>query len=327
MSSTVGCLFGRTLIWFASAVVLIAAAGPASATQTCEPRSHLDPIYSDANCDLLADPPKNKANLRNPDTLVWAYAPIENPAIYASLFKPFTKHLEECVERQIVYYPVQSNAAQVNALRSGRLQFAGFSTGPTVAAVRSGGAHPFAAKGDAGGIRGYRLIAIVKASSAINRLDELKGKRVAHTSQNSNSGNFAPRAFFPDENLVPGKDYEPIMSGSHDRSILGVRSGDYDMAAIASDVLERMIDRGTVNRGDFRVIYESPLFPTSSFVYAHDLAPQLVANLKRCFFNFEFTQEMSEEFHGDKRFLPISYQRDWSAVREIFRSDPKKSVN
>ena len=293
-------------------------AGP----QGCEAPSHLDPIYRDADCDLLADPPTDKADLHDPDTLVWAYTPIENPAIYANLFKPFTKHLESCVGRQILYYPVQSNGAQVNALRSGRLHFAGFSTGPTVAAVRNGGAHPFAAKGDAkGNIRGYRMIAIVRAASPYHHLGDLKGKRIAHTSQKSNSGNFAPRAYFPAEGLVPGTDYEPIMSGGHDRSVLGVRSGDYDMAAIASDVFERMIQRGTVRREDFRIIYRSPLFPTSSFVYAHDLDPNLVESLKRCFFNFKFTPEMSEAFQGDERFLPISYRWDWKAVRDIFRSD------
>ncbi len=297
------------------------ASGADADANACDPPSRLDPLYQDADCDLLADPPSNPASLRNPDTLVWAYTPIENPAIYASLFKPFTKHLESCLERQIVYYPVQSNAAQVSALRSGRLHFAGFSTGPTVAAVRSGGAHPFAAKGDGHGIRGYRMIAVVKASSAFQRLGDLKGRRIAHTSAKSNSGNFAPRAYFPDQGLVPGADYEPIMSGSHDRSILGVRSGDYDMAAVASDVFERMTQRGTIRRDDFRILYQSPLFPTSSFVYAHDLDPRLVESLKRCFFSFRFTPEMSEAFQGDERFLPISYRRDWKAVRDIFRSD------
>lgn len=321
MSIIDGRLLGGVLVLMMLGVASESAVGAGPELRVCDSPSHLDAIYHDTDCDLLADPPQDKANLRNPETLVWAYTPIENPAIYASLFKPFTKHLESCVGRQIVYYPVQSNAAQVNALRSGRLHFAGFSTGPTVAAVRKGGAHPFAAKGVAHEIRGYRMIAIVKSSSTFQRLSDLKGKKIAHTSKKSNSGNFAPRAYFPDQGLVPGVDYEPIMSGGHDRSILGVRSGDYDMAAMASDVFERMINRGTIRREDFRIIYQSPLFPTSSFVYAHDLDQGLVESLKQCFFNFRFTPEMSEAFQGDKRFLPIEYRRDWKAVRDIFRSD------
>jgi phosphonate transport system substrate-binding protein len=292
----------------------------AKAEVACDSHINIDNAiaYKDDNCDFLADTPTSQDNIRDPQTLVWAYAPIEDPSIYARLFKPFTLHLEECVGRQIVYYPVQSDLAQVHAMRTGRLHFAGFSTGTTVQAVRTAGAHPFAAKGSTqSGIRGYKLVAIVRADSSLKHLSELKGRRVAHTTPGSNSGNLAARAYFPREGLTPDLDYVPIMSGGHDRSILGVLRNDYDMAAVASDVLDRMIERGTIDRSDFRVIFESPLFPTSSFAHAHDLAPDLVEKLKFCFFNFKFEPQMRNTFNGDERFLPITYKRDWKAVRDV----------
>lgn len=42
---------------------------------------------------------------------------------------------------------MQSNAAQIEAMRAGRLHVAGFSTGPTAFAVNIAGAVPFAIKG------------------------------------------------------------------------------------------------------------------------------------------------------------------------------------
>ena len=65
-------------------------------------------------------------------------------------------------------------------------------------AVNLAGAVPFAAKGTREGIRGYNLLAIVKADSPYQKLADLKGKKVAHTSPSSNSGNLAPRVLFPD---------------------------------------------------------------------------------------------------------------------------------
>lgn len=44
-------------------------------------------------------------------------------------------------------YQVQSNAAEMEAMRSGRLHVGGFSTGPTTFAVDIGCAVPFAMKG------------------------------------------------------------------------------------------------------------------------------------------------------------------------------------
>ncbi len=305
---------------FAAAAAIFAfySAGDARAQDaTCPHRGQLDTLYCDENNDLVADAPKDPKKWRDPSALVWAYTPVEDPAVYANVFKPFTDHLQQCVGKRVVYYPVQSNSAEIEAMRSGRLHFAGFSTGPTGFAVNLAGAVPFAAKGLGSEVRGYNLVAVVKASSPYQTLTDLKGKRVAHTSPSSNSGNLAPRVLFPSLGLSPDTDYKPLMSGGHDKSLLGVVSGDYDMAAVASDVFDRMIDRGTIKGPDLRVIYRSPVFPTSSFAYAHDLKPELAEKLKSCFFEFRFPAAMTKEFNGDDRFLPINYKETWAVVREV----------
>ena len=122
---------------------------------------------------------------------------------------------------------------------------------------------------------------------------------------------------YPPEGLKPNEDYKPLMSGGHDKSALGVVSGDYDMAGVASDVFERMVARGTLKGDDFRIIYTSPLFPTSSFAYAHDLKPELAKKIRDCFFAFRFPPAMQKEFNGDDRFFPITYKETWKVVREI----------
>ena len=287
------------------------------AQDLCANRGQLDTLYCDDNRDLVADVPKDASKLRDPSTMVWAYTPVEDPAVYANVFKPLTEHLQRCTGKRLVYFPVQSNSAQIEAMRSGRLHFAGFSTGPTGFAVNLAGAVPFAAKGLGNEVRGYNLVAIVKASSPYQKLADLKGKKVAHTSPSSNSGNLAPRVLFPEQGLKVDDDYKPLMSGGHDKSVLGVGSGDYDMAAVASDVFDRMATRGTIKASDYRVIYRSSVFPTSSFAYAHDLKPELAAKIKECFYSFRFTPEMTKEFNGDDRFLPITYQQNWAVVRDV----------
>jgi phosphonate transport system substrate-binding protein len=308
----------RQLALFAAVTAVAVLACDASVgAQECPNRGQLDTLYCDANYDLVADAPTDARKWKDPSTLVFAYTPVEDPAVYLNVFRPFTEFLSKCTGKRVVYYPVQSNAAQIEAMRSGRLHIAGFSTGPTGFAVNLAGAVPFAIKGTATALQGYHLIAIVKASSPYQKLSDLKGKRVAHTSPSSNSGNLAPRVLFPPQGLRPDIDYRPLMSGGHDKSALGVASGDYDMAPVASDVYYRMVGRGAIN-GDFiRVIYKSPLFPTSSFTYAHDLKPELAERVKACFFEFRFTPEMIKEFDGHDRFFPINYKEHWAVVREI----------
>jgi phosphonate transport system substrate-binding protein len=89
------------------------------------------------------------------------------------------------------------------------------------------------------------------------------------------------------------------------------------MAGVASDVFDRMIARGTLKADDFRIIFTSPIFPTSSFAHAHDLQPDLAKKIRGCFFAFDFPPSMRKEFNGDDRFVPITYKDTWKVVREI----------
>lgn len=291
--------------------------GIVKAEEACNNRGELDTKFCDEDRDLVADIPKDSSKWRDPRVLVFTYTPVEDPAVYKEAFKEFQAYLAKKTGKKVVYYTVHSNAAEVEAIRSGRLHIAGFSTGPTGYAVNIGGFVPIAVKGTADSFQGYNLIVIVKKNSSIKTIEDLKGKKIAHTSASSNSGNLAPRALFPDLGLVPDKDYKVSYSGKHDQSILGVGSGDYDAAPVASDVFYRMANSGRINAKDFRIIYTSAKFPTSSFGYAHDLKPELATKIKEAFLSFRYPKEMQETFGGADRFFPISYDRDWKVIRDI----------
>lgn len=292
-------------------------ASPATA-QECANRGTLDAMYCDADGDLVADAPTDPAKLVNPDTLVFAYTPVEDPAIYEDIWEPFIAHLEKVTGKDVQFFAVQSNSAEVEAMRSGRLHIAGFSTGPTPFAVNLAGAVPFALMGSDDGRFGYTLQVYTRKDSGIEDMAGLKGKRVAHTSPTSNSGNLAPRALFPALGVTPDKDYEVIYSGSHDQSMLGVVAGDYDAAPVASEVVDRMAERDLYDPEEMNILWESKPFPTTSYTYAHDLDPQLVEKIKEAFFSFDFAgTALGEEFKDVSKFIPISYQKDWEVIREI----------
>lgn len=283
----------------------------------CSYRGVLDDKFCDEDYDLVADSPKDPSQWRDPSTLVFTYTPVEDPAVYKDAFHEFQEYLSEVTGKKVIYYTVHSNAAEVEAIRSGRLHIAGFSTGPTGYAVNLGGYVPIAVKGTEEGFQGYNLITITRADSDIHTMDDLKGKVVAHTSASSNSGNLAPRALFPYIGITPDKDYQVKYSGKHDQSIMGVLAGDYDAAPVASDVFDRMVTGGRINRDDFRIVYKSPRFPTSAFGYAHDLHPDLVKKIKHAFDTFRFSKEMQETFGGADRFYPVTYKYDWQIIRDI----------
>jgi phosphonate transport system substrate-binding protein len=300
-----------------AALALLGTTAVAAAQDTCPNRGQLDTLYCDADNDLVADTPRDPARQKDPSALIFAYSPTENPAVYQHVYGPLMDHLGKCTGKRMVYFPVQSNTAQVEAFRAGRLHIALLATGAVGFAVNLAGAVPFVVVGSERGPAGYQLYAIVKSDSPYKTLSDLKGRKVAHVSPSSNSGNLAPRVMFPENGLKPDEDYKPLMSGGHDKSIIGVSLGDYDMAPVASDIFDRMTARGQVKTEQFRILWKSDVFPTSSYSMAHDLKPELQTKIKACFLNFAFTEEIKKEYQGEDRFLPMTYKDTWRPIREV----------
>ena len=306
---------------FISLFILALTCGHAAAQGACAQRGDLDQRYCDEDGDLLADRPKDQKAWQNPSTLVFSYTPVEDPAVYENVFTDFLAHLGKVTGKRIRWFPAESYAAQVEALRSGRLHIAGVATGPTAFAVNLGGFVPLVSMARPDGSIGYTLVVITHRDSPIKTLTDLKGKRVAHVSPSSNSGDIAPRALFKAMGVEPDKDYKVLYSGKHDNSIMGVVNTDYDAAPVANTVMERMQARGMFKPGTLRVIYESTPFPRTAFGVAHNLAPELQAKIREAFLNFDFKKsKLATEFKETERFAPISYKDHWSDVRTIQKS-------
>src|SRR6185312_16633239 len=164
----------------AAAVLALGAVEKPTLAAECN-HGELDPQYCLDGDKMVAAAPTDPKQQKDPSTIVFAYTPVEDPAVYANAFKPFVTYLQTCTGKHVVYYPVLSNAAEVEAMRSGRLHVAGFSTGPTAFAVNLAGAVPFAVKGDPKAYESYNMELIVRADSKFHKVSDLKGAKVAHT--------------------------------------------------------------------------------------------------------------------------------------------------
>lgn len=303
----------------ALAGVAFGVGGVADAWAACKNRGKLDKRYCDDNGDLVADTPTDKSKWLNPSTLVFSYTPVEDPSVYENVFTEFMDYLSKKTGKRVKWYGADSYASQVEAMRSGRLHIAGISTGPTVFGVNLAGYVPIAIMGKNDGRFGYKLQLITHKSTNIKKVSDLKGRKIAHVSPSSNSGNQAPRALFKSMGVVPDQDYKVQYSGKHDNSILGVANKDYEAAPVASSVLDRMVDKGVVKRGDLRIIWESKLFPTTSYGYAHNLHPDLQKKVREAFLTFDWKGTALDKEFGKKsdRFIPITFKEHWVDIRTI----------
>jgi ABC-type phosphate/phosphonate transport system substrate-binding protein len=145
------------------------------------------------------------------------------------------------------------------------------------------------------------------------------GKKIAHTTPTSNSGNLAPRALFPALGLTPEKDYEVVFSNGHERSVMGVMHGFWPGAAVASDLYQRMLVKGDIKGSSIRTLWESPPFMTESWTMSKDVSPELQNRVKKCSFSYSFSPNLRKQLPGNDTFLAVNFERDFATVMDVYR--------
>ncbi len=319
----------RNLLLAAAAIAIwnfgVAGTGQVQAASDC-PRGTLDERYCDVDGDLTADLPTDESKWVNPDTLIFAFTPVEDPAVYKDAWSDFLAHMEKTTGKKVQFFPVQSNAAQIEAMRSGRLHVAGFNTGSNPLAVNCAGFVSFTIMASLNGHFGYEMEIITYPGSGIEKVEDLKGRQLAFTAPTSNSGFKAPSAILKAEfDLIQDRDFTATFSGKHDNSILGVANKDYDAASIANSVKARMIKRNVIKESDTITIYKSQTFPTTGYGHVYNLHPDVAAKVRETFETFPWDNadgtpsSLKVEFgkSNEGKFIPITYKEHWSVIRTI----------
>ena len=213
----------------------------------------------------------------------------------------------------------------IDGIVSGSFQLAQVNPGLVPQLVREGQPAPFAVPGNkaSGKRNSYQLVLITRVDSPYSKPKDLVGKKIAHTTPTSNSGNLAPRALFPALGLIPDQNYEVVFSKGHERSVMGVMYGFYDGAAVASDLYQRMVVKGEVKGSSIRTIWESPPFMTETWTMGKDVSPDLQARVKKCSYNYNFSPKLRQLLAGNDTFLPIQFERDFATVMEIYQKSQK----
>jgi phosphonate transport system substrate-binding protein len=287
--------------------------------------------FADSDGDLVADSPSDVTQCIAPAQLVFSYiaegegtdsekAEHEHGLIWNELVAALAKRAGCPVE----YRQFSQTDDQLAAFSRGEVHVIGLNTGAVDNAVQQYGLVPICTLGQADGSYGYTMKIIVPNSDGVRRAADLRGRKITFTRPNSNSGFKAAFVYLMEvQGLLPERDYSWSFSLDHEKSIRQVVDRQTDAAAVASDVLERMVQRGQIGTNAIRTIYESERFPPATIGIAHNLAPELRESIRQTFFEFDWSgTKLQDEFGpmGAERFVPIKYKDDWANIRRIERS-------
>ncbi|MFJ3959266.1 phosphate/phosphite/phosphonate ABC transporter substrate-binding protein [Arthrobacter sp. NPDC090010] len=190
---------------------------------------------------------------------------------YQVLADALSKKLNCPVKVQVV----DDYAAEVLAMKNGKLDLGEFGPLGFVFASQQAGAEPIASFATADKkLSSYKAGLWVPKDSAITSINDLKGKSIALGSNGSTSGDALPR-FALKQAGIAESDVKLDYAGGHPEALLALKNGKVDVAEINTQTLATATSEGTFKASDFRQIWASDPIPNDPITIRKDADPAL----------------------------------------------------
>lgn len=183
-------------------------------------------------------------------------------------------------------FPSTDYTGVIAGLLSGKLQAAGLGAAgyATIFLQDPDAVEPIATVQQEDGTLGYRSVLLVRADSPYQTLDDLRGRSLMFTERLSTSGFLIPYYELTKQGYAPQRFFGRLaFSGSHPQAVAAVLNGEADAGVTwSSDTgdrakgysrgnLRRMVDRGSLDMNDVRIVWTSELIPAGPQVVRKDL--------------------------------------------------------
>ena len=251
-----------------------------------------------------------------PKEINFGLIPTESSANITERYDDLAKHVEKQLGIPVKMQTATDYAGVITAMQFKHIDLAYFGPKSYVEAAQRANAEAFVMEIAEDGSKGYHGLILTKSDSPIKSMAEAKGKTWTFTDPNSTSGTLVPTVYFVKTLKIDPEQYfaKVIYSGSHEASILAIKSGKVDLGSTNDLDLERGNGKNWDAKKDFRVLWTSDLIPGSPMAYRKDLPDSLKKALKEAFVSFKDAEGLKKlklkgyEAADDAAYNPIREQ-------------------
>jgi phosphonate transport system substrate-binding protein len=288
----------------------------------------LSPEFSDVHGNLVADAPTDPSKWIDPAALCIGHLEDADSDTLAVDWKQFDAHLSQITGKPVTDISVDNGPSQIDSIKSGKINIMALHGVDAPFLVNNCGFEPVAVLGDDAGVWGNKFDLIVPANSSIGDPSQLKGKTLTCTGPRSIVGyRGAIVLLLQNQGLRPNVDYYVAWSMGQTESIEGVAHGAYEIAAVSDEKLHSLLhskhEEKRINESQYKVLYQSDVFPRTTIGYFYNLKPDLAAKVRDAVLSYKPEPDDSLD-DTPRHFLPVDYKKDFALVREIDnRFDPR----
>ena len=223
--------------------------------------------------------------------LVFGVGHSESDADKIKRYGPLMDYLSAELGIKVVLRPTSDYASSIEGMKAETVH------GATVGAagyalayeVLEGDVEPLVVQQGRGGNLGYHSIIFVRADKPYQSIDDLAGARMAFGDPNSTSSYLAPSYYMRQDGKDPDQFFSQVtFAGSDETTVMGILRDNWDAGAAwfvneGANVLAQMSGKEMIEDDDLRIIWRSPLLPSSPWIVRESLPQELKDALVQAF--------------------------------------------
>jgi phosphonate transport system substrate-binding protein len=232
---------------------------------------------------LAAAPASFAANAKdcpNDGVVRFGVEPYDTSAKLVPIYDHIGKLLGEKLGCEVKVFVTTNYNAEIEAMRSGKLEIGEFGPLGYVLAHQVAKAEAVAAFGNKDGKPdSYWASLVTWPGSGIKTVAEIRGHSFAFSDPASTSGHLFPAYGLRKAGIDPDHDIKALYAGSHTSSFEALYNHKVDAGELNSEQLESATQRGHYKDGDVVFLWKSDPIPTDPISVRGDLPPEFKARL------------------------------------------------
>ena len=223
--------------------------------------------------------------------LIMGLSPIANSEKLIEDTAPLHKMLGDEIGRPVEGFIATNYIGVVEALGTGTIDFALIPPFAYILANKKNGTEALLTSIGKHDEPGYYCVLIVRTDSGIEKVEDLKGKKVAFVDPSSTSGYIFPAVILKDHGIDIEKDITYQFAGGHDKALQLLVNGDVDAIGTYEDAITKFAKEFPEVTEKVKVLQKSDLIPGITLVVSSKVDDATKQKIKDAFLKVTSTQE------------------------------------
>ncbi|WP_022818859.1 phosphate/phosphite/phosphonate ABC transporter substrate-binding protein [Fusobacterium russii] len=231
--------------------------------------------------------------------LIMGFVPLSNSEKLVEEIKPLENMLAEKIGEKVEGFIATNYIGVVEALGTGTIDFALIPPFAYILANKKHGSEALLTSLNKNNEPGYYSVIVTRNDSGIDKVSDLKGKKIAFVDPSSTSGYIFPAVILMDNGIDIEKEIKYQFAGGHDKALQLLVNGDVDAVGTYENSLKKFSKEFPEIEKNTKILEKSDLIPGITLTVSSNLSEEKKTKIKEAFL------AVTEEKEGQEILLKL----------------------